>query len=275
MRPANTPVMNETTVHIVSKLGWWLFAPANLVMLALLAGAALLWTRWRKAGRLTVTVVALAAVLIAVLPLSDWAMAPLENRFQTPRQMPERITGIITLGGVVNANLTMKRGQVALLSGAERLTEFVALARQHPEARLVFSGGTGSLLNPDLKEAPLARRLLVSLGFDVNRVAFEDQSRNTYENAVLTQALVKPKPGERWVLVTSALHMPRSVGVFRAAGWEVIPYPVDYLTRGDGSFALRFDFQSGLNVLRLAAREWTGLLVYRLLGRTKALFPAP
>lgn len=267
--------MTETTLHFISKLGWWLFAPANLVLLALLAGTALLWTRWRGAGRLMITFLAGASFLIAVLPLSDWAVAPLENRFQAPQRMPARITGIITLGGVVNANLTMKRGQVALLSGAERLTEFVTLARQYPEARLVFSGGTGSLLTPELKEAPVARRFLDSLGFDVNRINFEDQSRNTYENALLTRQLVKPKPGDRWVLMTSALHMPRSVGVFRAAGWDVIPYPVDYLTTGERRFALRFDFQNGINVLRVAAREWTGLVAYRLLGRTKALLPAP
>ena len=267
--------MDETALHIVSKVGWWLFAPANLMLIVLFVGVALLWSRWRRAGRLLLSVTLVAVALLAILPLSDWGVAPLENRFPQPRELPARITGIITLGGVVNPTLTKNRGQVALMHGAERLTEFVALARRYPEARLVFTGGSGSLMNPALKEAPVARQLIDSLGFDTSRIIFEDQSRNTYENALLTRDLIKPKAGEIWVLVTSALHMPRSVGVFQAAGWNIIPYPVDYLTHGKGGRTFRFDLQRGLNAFRLAAREWTALVVYRVLGRTKALFPAP
>ena len=69
--------------------------------------------------------------------------------------------------------------------------------------------------------------------------------------------------------------MPRSVGVFRRAGWPVIAYPVDYLTRGQGALTPGFAFLAGLDGLEKGAREWTGLIAYRLLGRTDALFPAP
>ena len=267
--------MTETALHFVSKIGWWLFAPGNLVFLGLLIGTALIWTKWRGLGRVLVTAVTVSCTLIAVLPLSDWAVAPLEDRFPQPATLPDRITGIITLGGMVNPKLTKERRQVALMAGAERLTEFVALARRYPDAQLVFTGGSGSLRTPDLKEAPAARQFLVSLGFDAARVLFEDRSRNTYENATLTRKLVNPTPGDRWILITSALHMPRSVGVFRATGWNVIPYPVDYLTEGRRGFRPRFDFQSGVSMLAIAAREWIALVVYRMVGRTAVLLPAP
>jgi len=114
------------------------------------------------------------------------------------------------------------------------------------------------------------------MGLDVSRILFERQSRNTFENATLTHALVRPRAGERWVLITSAMHMPRAIGAFRKAGWSPIPYPVDFQTVGPPRFTPRI--QLGLRELgrfSTALREWTALAVYRLLNRTGAFFPAP
>ena len=144
-------------------------------------------------------------------------------------------------------------------------------------ARLVFTGGTAELAQPEgLDEARGVRALWLALGVPETRMSFETRSRNTYENATLTRALVQPKPGETWLLVTSAAHMPRSVGIFRAAGWPVTAYPVDYRTSGTP-----YDFRPTTQAidqqrkLEVAAHEWIGLLAYRLTGRTATLFPAP
>lgn len=102
----------------------------------------------------------------------------------------------------------------------------------------------------------------------------ERRSRNTYENAVFTKALVAPKPGERWLLVTSAYHMPRSVGLFRRAGFLVEPYPVDWRI-GERVFAFENVSADGLFRTDIAVREWLGLLAYRLSGRTGELLPGP
>ena len=67
----------------------------------------------------------------------------------------------------------------------------------------------------DVKETMVARRFFAEMGLDSGRVIYEDRSRNTFENAVYTYDLVKPAPGEKWILITSAYHMARSVGVFR------------------------------------------------------------
>ena len=122
------------------------------------------------------------------------------------------------LGGAVDQNLTEARGIPALNGAAERMTEFVVLARRYPEAKLVFTGGQGSLVHGGTTEADVARRLFDALGVPEARVTYEDEARNTWENALLTRRLVEPKPGETWLLVTSASHMPRSVGAFRQAG---------------------------------------------------------
>ena len=107
-------------------------------------------------------------------------------------------------------------------------------------------------------------------------MVFEDRSRNTFENAVYTKALVKPRKGEDWLLITSAYHMPRAMGIFRALGMEPIAFPVDYRTYGDSNdFRPPADGTLAVRNFETAAREWVGLLVYRLTGKTDLLLPAP
>lgn len=223
-----------------------------------------------------VTLGAIPLLGLAFLPLGSWLMTPLENRFPPPEPAPEQIDGIVVLGGAESIQLTAARGQATIGDSAERLTAMVELARAYPDARLVFSGGP-AFLSGSHTSAAVARDLLTRQGFDVERVVFENQARDTYENAQRAKELVVPAAGEQWLLVTSARHMPRAVGVFRAAGWPVIAYPVDYRTTG----RIELDIHLGGGVgdrladLDLAAHEWGGLAAYYLLGRTDALFPSP
>ncbi len=262
-------------MFVFSKIFWWFVSPSNVFLVALILGVVLLWTPWRRAGRRLMGVVAGVAVIISTLPLGTWLIAPLESRFPQVREIPASVVGAITLGGAVNQFMTAARDQTALSGGAERLTEFVAIARRRPELRLVYTGGSGSLTRQDLKETVVARRLFGEIGLDPARVIYEDQSRNTYENAVMTHALIRPKPDDTWILVTSAMHMPRSVGVFRKAGWKVLPYPVDYQTDGNGEYRYFNGIANGLGKLSSAIREWVGLIGYRAMGRTDSVFPAP
>ena len=168
------------------------------------------------------------------------------------------------------------RNEVALNEAAERMTAMAELARRYPQARIVFSGGSGRLILEGVSEASLAARLFESFGIAKERITLEDKSRDTLENARFTKELVQPKPGERWLLVTSAHHMPRSVGLFRAEGFAVEAYPVDYRTRGAIDL-LRFfsTVGDGLRRTDTATREWVGLFVYWITGRTAELFPGP
>jgi uncharacterized SAM-binding protein YcdF (DUF218 family) len=125
------------------------------------------------------------------------------------------------------------------------------------------------------KESDFAPGLMAELGIDPARVIFERDSRNTYENALYTKRLAEPGPDEVWLLVTSAFHMPRAVGVFRQAGWRVVPYPVDYQSGGLDHAGLGFDLVGGLDLIDLAVHEWLGLGAYRAFGWTDALYPGP
>jgi uncharacterized SAM-binding protein YcdF (DUF218 family) len=176
-------------------------------------------------------------------------------------------TGIIVVGGVINAWRSAARGNVSLDAAAERLTVAAELARQYPAARIVFSGRS---------EGRFAVRFFESLGVPPNRITVESKSRNTAENAVFTKRLIAPKPGERWLLVTSAMHMPRAIGAFRQAGFLVDAHPVDFQTAGwDDLLEFSGSLMGGIGKTDAAVHEWTGLFVYWVTGRIPVLFPGP
>ncbi len=258
----------------LSKLFWIAASPANALIGLALAGVALGWTRWWRAGRMLTGGALLTLLACGILPVAAALVRPIEDRFPTYRDDGRPIDGIVILGGAVG----LTRGEVSLTKQGARMTEAVALARRHPQARIVFTGGSGELLpDDDTTEADGAKRLFAGLGLAPERLVFEDRSRNTRENALFTSALVVPKPGERWLLVTSAFHMPRAMGCFRAVGWEPIAYPVDFLTEGDSRDYTRVSRATagGLALLDLVAKEWIGLIAYRLAGYTPELLPGP
>jgi len=204
-------------------------------------------------------------------------IAPLEDRFppwDTSGRPPD---GIVVLGGAVTPEVSHARKAVALNEAAERLTAAVSLAQRIPNARIIFSGGSDAIIPTQQTEAQAAARLFESVGLAPGRVILEDKSRNTIENALFSMRLAQPKPGERWLLVTSAYHMPRAIGVFRKVGFAVEAYPVDWRTTGNLSDALRPfpTLGDGLRRTDTAVREWIGLVVYRFSGRSSELFPGP
>jgi uncharacterized SAM-binding protein YcdF (DUF218 family) len=262
-------------IFAASKILWLLAAPGNLLLLLLLFGVGRLAVSRGRRGFRAVLIATLGMMITATLPVTAWLAAPLENRFPAVETPPEWVDGIILLGGAVDPRKSKERGQVALNAAAARVTETVALARRHPEARVLITGGNASLVPDGFTEAEPTRDLLIALGVEPGRLVIESASRNTWENAVLSYRAAQPRPGETWLLVTTAMHMPRSVGCFRRAGWSVVPYPVDYRTRPAAEFAGDFVFPAGLNLLNLVVQEWDGLIAYYLLDRMDALFPGP
>jgi uncharacterized SAM-binding protein YcdF (DUF218 family) len=262
--------------HVVSKLISFLIQPSNLALIVIAAGF-IIEPHRRRAGQWLIAAGFGWIVLAGFLPIGSAAILPLEDRFASHElRLPEGdIAGIIILGGFEDGQITVERGGLALNDAAERLTEGLRAARSLPNAKLIFTGGNGSLF--DGEDAGTAvRDYLVDAGIASSRITIETASRDTYENALFTRDLIHPKPDERWLLVTSAFHMPRAVGVFRALGFNVVPYPVDFRTRGAANFLrLNGSFAAGLQLTDLAVKEWLGLAVYRLMGPSAELFPGP
>jgi uncharacterized SAM-binding protein YcdF (DUF218 family) len=250
--------------------------PSNLVMAFGLAGILLLPTRFFRVGRGLIVASLIVLAVLGYSPIGNLLIMPLEQRFppwDAGRGAPD---GIVVLGGSISPDLSTTRNDVALNEAAERMTALVELARRYPNARIVFSGGSPALFFSEAPEAEFAVRLLQSLGIPRERILVEEQSRNTVENAVFSKLIAQPKPGERWLLVTSAYHMPRSMGVFRTADFAVEAYPVDWRTRGTADAWRPFPTLSeGLRRTDTAVREWIGLAAYWLTGRSSELFPRP
>jgi uncharacterized SAM-binding protein YcdF (DUF218 family) len=260
--------------YYASKILWILAQPSNLLLLLVVAGALALWLERRRLAAWLLYPGAALLLITGLLPVGEWLMAPLENRFPMLAEPPDRVDGIVVLGGAIDLAVAGSRGLVAFTEGAERNVALLELAKRHPDAKLLFSGGRGEILGAGLTEADVIRAFARQHELD-GRVILEDRARNTYENAVLSKPLAAPAPGERWLLVTSASHMPRAVGVFRQAGWPVIPYPVDYRTRAGIEVPAIPDAAKRWVELDDATKAWVGLVAYWLTGRTSALFPGP
>jgi uncharacterized SAM-binding protein YcdF (DUF218 family) len=259
---------------MITKIIYALTSPGTGFALLAALGTLLLWTRLWHVGRLFLTLGVVGLTLIIVLPVDQWSLAPLENQFESA-VLPEKVDGIIVLGGAQETGIWLDRGQPALNSAADRMTEFAILARRYPSARLVFTGGTPPSKSLAPPEADVARVLLTQLGIAPERVSYEDQSTTTWENAVFSRALIRPKPDETWLLVTSASHIPRAVGAFRAVGWDVTPAPVGYKSYHDATLRNPRSFGEKLALLDIATHEWIGLVAYWAQGHSTTLFPAP
>ena len=261
---------------VLSKTLGIMLVPTNFLIGFGLFGAILLATRFASLGRkFLIASIALLAIC-GFSPLGKWLLYPLEQRFppwDAARGAPD---GIVVLGGSIDPDLSSAHGAPVVRTAADRVIAAAALALQYPNARIVFSGGSANLISNDEKEADYAVSVFESLGISGERLIMERRSRNTQENAEFSKAIAAPKGGERWLLVTSAFHMPRSVGLFRKAGFAVEPYPVDWRVGGPADL-LRFSIlpTGGLDRIDIGVREWMGLAAYRISGKTSEFFPGP
>ena len=261
---------------VLSKTLGYLLLPTNFLIAIGFVGAILMATRFASLGRKLVIASVLLLVICGLSPLGKVLLYPLEQRFppwDATRGAPD---GIIVLGASIEPDLSVAHRTPVVRGAPDRIIAAAALARRYPDARVVFSGGSANLISNDAREADFAGAIFESLGIDKSRLIMERRSRNTQENAEFSKALVAPKDGERWVLVTSAFHMPRSVGLFRKAGFPVEPFPVDWRVGGrDDLMTLSNITVEGLGRTDLAIREWMGLIAYRLTGKIDDLLPGP
>ncbi|MGH1417343.1 MAG: YdcF family protein [Hyphomicrobiaceae bacterium] len=253
--------------------------PSALLMLALIIG--LIFTFWRPKANWPRRLALTAAIMVlacGILPIGNALMLPLENRFSEPKpaDLTGSVRGLILLGGFEDGWVTAGRPGLALNEAAERLTEGVRWAKKFPNAKVVFTGGVAEFIASHNGAAGPVGQYLTDMNIASDRILLEPSARNTYENAMKTRDLVQPARGQKWLLITSAYHMPRSIGIFRRAGFDVIAVPVDFRTRGQGDLTRTFkSIPAGLARTDVAVREWLGLLGYWLMGRTADMLPGP
>jgi uncharacterized SAM-binding protein YcdF (DUF218 family) len=237
------------------------------------AGITLLAIGYARAGRRMLVASVMLTAAVGIMPIGSGLALPLEARFPPWDATRGPPTGIVVLGGGV---IWSARGEIVPGRTADRINAAADLARRYPDARVVFTGGNPSLIAGGPTEADFVVRLFETLGVPRNRVIVERNSRDTAENAAFTKKLVRPSATERWLLVTSAMHMPRAIGVFQMAGFSVDAYPVDYQTTGAKDiWTLSASPIDNIRKTNLAVHEWIGLLIYWVAGRISTPFPQP
>ncbi len=263
--------------YTLAKLFWLLANPLNMVLILLCLGVLLLWSRWQRLGLWLVSLVATSLLGLAILPLGQWFLSPLNNQFSPFKSSGGNIDGIILLsGGAVDLKTSRLMGHAVPGKASDRLVEFMSLAEAYPGAKLLICGGnveagddTG---HKRQTEAVLIAEYLISRGLSATRILVEDSSQDTFENAILGHQLAQPGADERWLLVTSAWHMPRALLSFQAQDWPVVAAPS--AAGIEMGFRLRFNLQAGLMAVNFAMHEYFGLLAYRLNGRITTIWPA-
>ena len=261
---------------MLSKTLGVMLLPTNFLIGVGLFGAILLATRFTSLGRKLLIASVVLLAICGFSPLGKLVLYPLESRFppwDAARGAPD---GIVVLGGSIDPDLSAAHGLPVFKGAVDRVIAVAALAHRYPNARIIFSGGSGNLISGDAREADYASAVFESLGVPKQHLTMERRSRNTQENAEFSKAIAAPKSGERWLLVTSAYHMPRSVGLFRKAGFAVEPYPVDWRVGGRADILTFSSLSSeGLDRVDTGIREWMGLAAYWISGKTRELFPGP
>ena len=185
---------------------------------------------------------------------------------------PEHIDGILILGGATNPLLSSEYNQIIFNDSSERLIESIYLIKKYPDAKIIFSGGSGSISQPNLTHSFVAKKFFQNMEIDYNKIIYEDISRNTYENILFSKRIAKPMSDEKWLLVTSAFHLKRALAISEKLNWKFIPYATDFKKPKKFNWNLSINFLSNINDFNKASHEWIGLISYYLMGRSSKFF---
>lgn len=264
--------MDEAFFYL-SKTIWTIISPDSLFVLLLSIGFLLILFNKQKTANVLTGILTAGTLFLSFYSVGDWLLYPLESAYPHNPPLPEKVDGILVLGGSIFPNRSVEWQQLETNQSHERLSSFIQLAKQYPAAKLVFTGGNASTDRDRPTEAQIAETYFLNSGISADRLFIDNKARNTAENASYSKLRMNPDPNETWVLITTAYHMPRAMGVFCQQDWTMLPYPVDHKTLPSEMYKANFSLIGHASHLVQAAHEWVGLLAYFASGKTGQLFP--
>ena len=253
----------------LSKILWLIVNPFNIFIFITLFTIFLYFINFRRLSLIIYLINFIFIALISFLPIGSYLTYIIEKEFHTNTKFPDQVDGILILGGATNPLLFKEFDQISLNGSAERLVESVMIIRKFEKAKVIFSGGSGIVNRSDLGHSQVAKLFYKKMGVDINKIFFEDKSRNTHENIIYSKKIAKPKKNENWLLITSAFHMKRALLIAEKNNWKFIPYAVDFKNIKEFKLTPNLNLLSNLNSFQSGLHEWLGLVSYYLMGRTE------
>ena len=253
----------------LSKILWLIVNPFNIFIFITLFTMFLYFINFRRLSLIIYLINFIFIALISFLPIGSYLTYIIEKEFHTNTKFPDQVDGILILGGATNPLLFKEFDQISLNGSAERLVESVMIIRKFEKAKVIFSGGSGIVNRSDLGHSQVAKLFYKKIGVDINKIFFEDKSRNTHENIIYSKKIAKPKKNENWLLITSAFHMKRALLIAEKNNWKFIPYAVDFKNIKEFKLTPNLNLLSNLNSFQSGLHEWLGLVSYYLMGRTE------
>ena len=251
----------------LSKFLWYFFNPFNLIIFLVFLSFALNFLRYKKISRFLVFFNFLIFFIVGFIPSGSYLTYLLEKNYHNEVNLPSNLDGILILSGATNPSMSLEHNQISLNGSVERLTESIVLMNKYPNAKIIFSGGSGSINSNNPTHASIAKLFFQNMQQSSKIIFYENESRNTYENILFSKKIADPLPNENWLVITSAFHMKRTISISQKLNWELIPYPVDYRTYKKFYWKPSISFLHNINFFNSAMHEWIGIFSYYLMGR--------
>ena len=256
----------------LSKILWLILNPFNIFIFVTLLSIFLYFVKLRRLSLIIFLINFVFIALISFLPIGSYLIYNIEKEYHSYIKPPDQVDGILILGGATNPQLYNEYDQISLNSSSERLVESVFIIKKFDKAKVIFSGGSGILNRPDFDHAQVAKSFYKKIGIEIDKIIFEDNSRNTYENITYSKKIANPKINENWLLITSASHMKRALLIAEKNNWKLIPYAVDFKNIKNFKLIPNLKLLKNLNLFQQGLHEWLGLVSYYLMGRTNKIF---
>jgi uncharacterized SAM-binding protein YcdF (DUF218 family) len=255
---------------ILSKFIALPFYPVGLTIALLIAGCISTLLGKQKRGIVLTICAGLLLYLFSSGPLPDFLVRSLENKYAPLTVFPPATAIVLLSGGEIAK--APPRLYDEINAAGDRILYAARLARAHVAPRLIITGGNIDCIRTITgSQAEASYRLCTEqLGVDSSCILLENKARNTYENGLFTKQLLDSlKLPPTVILVTSALHMPRSVAIFKKLGMTVIPAPTDFLADNPPQFKIiqLFPTAGSLDNSSNVLHEIYGIIAYKLMGR--------
>jgi len=256
----------------LSKILWLILSPFNIFIFITLLSIFLYFIKLRRLSLIIFLINFVFIALISFFPIGSYLIYNIEKEYHSNIKPPEKIDGILILGGATIPQLYNEYNQISLNGSSERLVESVFIIKKFDKAKVIFSGGSGIINRPDLGHSQVAKSFYEKIGIEIEKIIFEEESRNTYENIIYSKKIANPKINENWLLITSASHMKRALLIADKSNWKLIPYAVDFKNIKNFKLIPNLKLLKNLNSFHQGSHEWLGLVSYYLMGRTDKVF---